>query len=262
MPYNRLSTSKIARAVGCHPNTVRLYEAEGYLPPVPRDPRNNYRLYTEAHLDHMRLAITALSSPWPGRAIRRSLSHLVKHAAQGDLGGTLELAYHHLALVRSERAQAESAADFLEHWAQGASADATAHPLRTADTARLLGVTLDALRTWERNGLVDIPRNPHNRYRQYGPAEIGRLRVVRMLRTAGYSLSAILRMLTRLDEGQTENLRLVLDTPQPDEDIFFAADTWLSTLVEQETRTHQLISQLQDMLHKQQQTRKVHLYRD
>jgi hypothetical protein len=62
--------------------------------------------------------------------------------------------------VRSEQAQAESAADFLENWAGGASADATAHPLRTADTARLLGVTLDALRTWERNGLVEVPANP------------------------------------------------------------------------------------------------------
>ena len=164
--------------------------------------------------------------------------------------------------MRSERAQAESAADFLEHWAQGASADATAHPLRTADTARLLGVTIDALRTWERNGLVEVPRDPHNRYRQYGPTEIGRLRVVRMLRSAGYSLAAILRMLTQLDSGQTEGLRQVLDTPTPDEDIFFAADTWLSTLAEQENRAHQLISQLEEMLRKQQQTRKAHLYRE
>ena len=32
MPYNRLSTSKIAKIVGCHPNTVRMYEAWGLLP--------------------------------------------------------------------------------------------------------------------------------------------------------------------------------------------------------------------------------------
>jgi hypothetical protein len=54
----------------------------------------------------------------------------------------------------------------------------------------------------------------------------------------------------------------MLNTPNPDEDIFFAADTWLSTLAEQETRAHQLISQLENMLRKQQQTRTVHLYRE
>ena len=47
MPYNALSTTKIARAAGCHPNTVRLYEQWGFLPPVERSP-SGYRLYTQA----------------------------------------------------------------------------------------------------------------------------------------------------------------------------------------------------------------------
>lgn len=81
------------------------------------------------------------------------------------------------------------------------------------------------------------PRCQRGCHRQYGLAEIGHLQVMRVL--------------TRLDESQTEGLRQVLDTPNPDEDIFFAADTWLSTLAEQETRARQLISLLEDMLRKQ-----------
>ncbi|MBL7200262.1 MAG: MerR family DNA-binding transcriptional regulator [Anaerolineae bacterium] len=41
-----LRTSDIARAVGAHPNTVRLYEEWGFLPPIPRSPAG-YRMYTE-----------------------------------------------------------------------------------------------------------------------------------------------------------------------------------------------------------------------
>ena len=37
-----MKTSEIARMVGVHPNTVRLYEARGYIAPVPRA-GNGYR---------------------------------------------------------------------------------------------------------------------------------------------------------------------------------------------------------------------------
>ena len=64
-----LYTSDTAREVGVHPNTVRLYEEWGLLPPIPRSPRG-YRLFTEAHLDLMRLARAALHGQWPGKEIR------------------------------------------------------------------------------------------------------------------------------------------------------------------------------------------------
>ncbi len=247
MPYNRLSTSKIAKAVGCHPNTVRLYEQWGYLPPVRRSPAG-YRLYTQEHLDQMRLARTALEGEWPGKTIRQSAISLVRHAASSDLGGALEQAYQHLGRVRAERAQAEIAAQLLERWAAGAAADATARTLCTGETASLLGVTIDCLRTWERDGLISVPRDPRNGYRRYGLVEIGRLRVIRMLRTAGYSLMAILRMLTHLDEGRAGDLRQVLDTPRPDEDIFSAADRWITSLHRQEERAGRLIALLEERL--------------
>ena len=71
MEPSYLHTSDIARAVGVHPNTVRLYEEWGFLPPIPRSPRG-YRLFTEDHLDQMRLARTAFHDPWPGKTIKRS----------------------------------------------------------------------------------------------------------------------------------------------------------------------------------------------
>jgi len=242
-----LRTSDIAKAVGVHPNTVRLYEAWGLLPPIPRGP-SGYRLFTEAHMDQMRLARMALGEPWPGRNIRYSATALVRQAAAGDLSGALEGAYDHLALVQAERAQAESAAGFLERWAQGTALDAHVQPLRIGEAAKLLAVTADRLRSWERDGLVKVPRDPGNGYRLYGPAEIGRLRVVRLLRYAGYSTMAILRMLLRFDQGQRGDLRQVLDTPRPDEDAIYAADRWLSTLAVHEERSLDIIAQLGAMI--------------
>jgi DNA-binding transcriptional MerR regulator len=246
-PY--YSTAQVARAVGVHPNTVRMYEVWGFLPPIPRGP-NGYRRYTEFHIDQMRLARTALHGGWPGRNIRASALTLVRRSASGDLGGALEQAYRHLALVQAERAQAEAAANLLERWAQGNAIDTTAKPLRIKDAAQLLGVTIDMLRNWERNGLLKVPRDQHSGYRHYGAAELDRVRVIRTLSRAGYSVMAILRMLRRLDAGERHNLRQALDTPEPHEDVFTAADQWLSALQSYEQRANELIAQLEAMIRK------------
>jgi len=235
--------------VGAHPNTVRLYETWGFLPPIPRSP-SGYRLYTQAHLDQMRLARLAMHGDWPGRNIRQSALALVRQAASGDLGGALEQAYHHLALVRAEQAQAQTAADYVEHWADGTLAEAAGQALRIGEAAKLLDLTIDTLRSWERNGLIKVPRDPHSGYRQYGAEETGRLRVVRTLLRSGYSTSAILRLLLSLDAERPADLRAVLDTPRPDEDIYSAADRWLSSLAEQEQRARRIVAQLRAMIRK------------
>jgi DNA-binding transcriptional MerR regulator len=249
MTKKYLRTSDVAKVAGCHPNTVRLYETWGFLPPIPRTP-SGYRQFTKAHADQMVLARMAMEGPWPGKAIRHSVVVLAKHAATGDLGGALEMAYAHVALVQSERASAESAVKLLERWAQGTATDATVGPLRIGETAKLLGVTTDMLRNWERNGLINVPRDSNNGYRCYEATEIGRLRVIRMLIRAGYSTIAILRMLIQLDGGQSDNLGKLLDTPHPDDDVYTAADRWLSTLAAQEQRALDIIQHLETMIQK------------
>ncbi|MBN1873532.1 MAG: MerR family transcriptional regulator [Anaerolineae bacterium] len=249
MSVHYLYTTDIAYAVAIHPNTVRMYEEWNVLPPVPRS-TSGYRLFTEDHLDQMRLVRSTMHFTWLGGDIRRMAYKMMRQAATGDLGGALERAYHILVQIRSERTQAEAAAALLERWAKGTATDATAKPLRIGQVAKLLDVTNDMLRNWELDGLVKIPRDPHNGYRVYGPEQIGRLRVIRMLRHARYSTMAILRMLTQLDQGRRNGLRQVLDTPAPDEDIGYATDRWLSSLAELEPRSEDLIAQLERMIQK------------
>ena len=251
-----LRTSDLARAVGVHPNTVRRYVDRGLLPPVERSP-SGYRRFTQRHLDCLRLACQVYIGQYPGRALHLSGVDIVQAAVGGDLAGARERARRHLTLVRAERAQADIAADLLERWAFGLPTDteagdnATIQPLRIGQVARLLGVTIDIVRNWDRNGLIDIPRDPANGYRRYRTQELSRLRVIRMLSRAGYSTSAILRMLLQLDRGETTDLRRALDTPRPDEDVYLASDRWLSTLTAQEQRAHTILALLEEFIHKQ-----------
>jgi DNA-binding transcriptional MerR regulator len=245
-----LRTSDVARAVGAHPNTVRRYIDRGILPPVERSP-SGYRRFTQRHLDCMRVARQVYCNQYLGTAIFQSGVRIVQATLSGDLRSALDLAHNHLALVRAERAQADAAAAQLERWAFGPSAEDAATPLQIGQVARLLGVSLDIVRNWDRNGLIDIPRDPANGYRRYGMREISRLRVIRMLSRAGYSTAAILRMLIQLDCGETTDLRRALDTPRPDEDARLASDRWISTLADQERRAHTIIALIAEMFQKQ-----------
>jgi DNA-binding transcriptional MerR regulator len=241
MAPRNIRTIDLARELGVHVNTIRLYEAEGYLPEIPRG-ANGYRLYTAAHREHARLTHMALR--WPYLGDKALLIELVRSAARGDPGLSIELAYKYLAHVRVERTIAESAIEFLERWAAGRVLDTPRQRVHISEAAAHLNVTADMLRNWERSGLIDVPRDPANQYRLYGTAEFGRLRVIRTLIQAGYSSMAILRMLLQFDAGNTDNLRAALDTPREDEEIQTITDRWLSTLLELEQRAQEMIRQI------------------
>lgn len=207
-------------------------------------------MFTQSHLAQMQLAWSALhSDSW--HSAKKILLKTVRLAASGDLGGALETAYTYLATVRAEYVQAEAAIAFLERWAHGQATDTTQIPMTIGEAARLLGLSRDILRNWERNSLIAVPRNSENGYRIYRAEEIGRLRVLRMLREAGYSTMAILRMVHALDEGKLDRLREALDTPDPEDDIYSAADSWLSTLQDSEQRGLEVIAQLETLIAKQ-----------
>src|SRR5512141_1571380 len=108
-----LRTSDLAKAVGAHPNTVRRYVDWGLLPPVERSPAG-YRLFTQRHLDCLRLARMIYSAPYPGRGFRALGTEIIQRAVQDDWVGALGKAQKHLILVKAEVQHAENAANVLE----------------------------------------------------------------------------------------------------------------------------------------------------
>ena len=85
------STSEIAEIMGIHPNTVMLYEKWGYIAPVQRK-ENGYRVYTETHLEQMKLVRMALISGWIKYYMRFEVINIIRSAAKGDLVKALEAA--------------------------------------------------------------------------------------------------------------------------------------------------------------------------
>lgn len=247
MPYHGLSTSRVAKLAGCHPNTVRLYEAQGYIATAPRSPAG-YRLFTPYDVDQMILAKLALQWPYPGG--KTPVDKLVRLAAVKELTAALEQAKIYLDRIQQELDYARKAVMVLEQWAQGQPPKPKAVPLRISETARLLGITTDALRNWERNGLVTIPRNNENHYRIYNEPELSRLSVIRVLRQAGYSMMSMLRTIRHLDLGFKSDLGAILGEPQEDEDVVTVADRWLATLKEQKKRGKAIISHIEEMIRK------------
>jgi len=188
------------------------------------------------------------AAQYPGRGFRSLGNKIIQHAVADDWKGALERAHEHLLSVKAELEHANPAANLLEHWAQNIVTDSDEDPLAIGEVSKLLGISLDIIRNAERNGLITVPRNSYNNYRLFGKKEIERLRIIRMLSKAGYSHMAILRMFIELDKGNTRNLKKVLDTPREDEDIFTAADHWLTTLHEQENLAQRVIQLIEEMI--------------
>lgn len=247
-----LTTKDLAEAVGCHVNTVHLYEEWGFIPPVPRDPANNYRMFSRYHLEQFKLAYLALKYPYPGG--KEVVLDLVTAARDRQLEKAKGLAEVYRSQIAAERAQAEAAINYLERWLSWEEAPEIKKVLSIGEAAAVLDLTRDTLRSWERDGLIDVPRNPRNGYRQYGPKEIGRLRVIRVLVNGGYSHMAILRLMLRLDRGEAVNPRETLDTPSANEEIFHITDQWLTALAGEVERYEKIVKQLEVMQNLREQT--------
>ena len=76
---------------------------------------------------------------------------------------------------------------------------------------------------------------------------MARLKMIRTLRNAHYSMMSILRMLNRLDAGDTD-LRRTIDTPGADEDIVSAADRYITALGEAEVHALEVLDLLNALI--------------
>lgn len=224
---NTYRTSQAAEIIGVHPNTVRLYEDLNLIPKAERK-ENGYRVFTDFHLDVFRLARTAFQIEVLQGGLRKKIVQMVKTTAAGDLDAALILIAEYLELVRQEQLNAKEAITVTEKILSGEHA-ATDMQLKRADAAKYLQVTVDTLRNWELNGLLSVKRR-ENGYRVYTGEDIDRLKIIRSLRCANYSLEAILRMLLTLSHDPQADVEAALESPDSGDDIVSVCDKLLTSL--------------------------------
>ncbi len=237
-------TSEVAAMIGVHPNTVRLYEQWGLIPKPERQP-NGYRIFTDWHVEQIRIVRLAFRVEVVQNGLRKIIIQAVKTAALGDFDKAMELAEEYLVKIRQERQNAETAVTFVNQALSGNVQDGARFMLRK-EVSRHLGISTDAIRNWEMNGLLTVKRQ-ENGYRIYSDGDVRRLQIIRSLRCANYSLAAILRMLNQLSHNPDADIRKALDTPKPDDDIVMVCDKLITSLTEAENDTLQILALLEEM---------------
>lgn len=189
---NTYTTSEVAKIIGIHPNTVRMYEEWGLIPQAERK-QNGYRIFTDFHIEQLKLARTAFQIEVLQNGLRKKIVDTIKVSAKRDFDKALCLAEEYRNQIHREQKNAEEAIRIAKQIISDKSAENSLF-LKRKDVSDYLDISMDTLRNWERNGLLQVKRK-QNGYRFYTSDDIERLKMIRSLRCANYSLEAILRML-------------------------------------------------------------------
>lgn len=243
MDANKTYTTKeIADAVSIHGNTVRFYEAIGFLTP-PKRRENGYRIYTELQLEQCRLIRLAMKAEVLQNGLRKKAVEIVKLCATLDFDAALSATADYQNMIGKEIQNARAAIASVESQLQQNTPD-DRPPMTLLEAAHAMGTTSETLRTWERSGLLKIKRK-ENGYRLYFPEDMERLNLIRTLRCANYSLSSILRLLNDLDRHGVLSVEETLNTAKENEDILSVCDRLILSL----KNTAVDAEHLEDMLH-------------
>lgn len=223
-------TNEVSKLIGIHPNTVRMYEDWGLISkPMRKD--NGYRVFTDLHIDQFKLARTALQIEVVQNGLRKKAIDIVKLSALCKFEEALSLTNEYILLLQSEIINANEAVRIAQEALYSSdmpSINNTKH-LKRKEVSILLGITIDTLRNWEMNGLIKVKRK-ENRYRVYTNEEIRKLKIIRSLKCANYSLSAILRMMNALEYSRIIDVGDILNSPNEDENVLSACDKLVASL--------------------------------
>ena len=86
---NTYKTIDIARIIGIHVNTVRLYEKCGLIP-KPERLENGYRVFTDLHIEQFKLARAALQVEVLQNGLRKQAVDIIKVSALGNYEKAME----------------------------------------------------------------------------------------------------------------------------------------------------------------------------
>lgn len=242
---NTYKTSEVAKIIEIHPNTVRLYEDLELIPKANRL-SNGYRIFNDYHIEQFNLARTALKVEVLQNGLRKKIINIIKLSAKGEFEEAIICTNDYINQVKNERRNAEEAIEISKQLLLGIKNNESDMFLTRKQTAEYLNITIDTLRNWEMNGLLSIKRK-ENGYRVYTSSDIKKLKIIRTLRCANYSLASILRMINAISNSSKVDIKEVINTPDNNEDIVTACDKLLTSLNNAEKNANVILKQLRFM---------------
>ncbi|MGI8405089.1 MAG: MerR family transcriptional regulator [Thermomicrobiales bacterium] len=189
----------LARRAGIGSSSVRSYERLGFLPPAERSPAGHriYRLRHALAMDASRALIQGYG--W------ETARHIMQAVHQSEIVVALRIIDVHHAEIERARKDASTLAsglrDLIQYEEKSSSAEVRRFPIRIGELAAMIGVRESAIRFWEAEGLLQPRRDAMNHYRLFNEVDVRTVRVVSLLRAAGYGFTDIRIMLQELQQA-------------------------------------------------------------
>lgn len=234
---------ELARITGVKAGTIRFYEKCGYVGPVGRS-ANNYRIYDERHIFQVRVCRLVFGG-FVNRRLRRESLKVLDAAARWDMAAYAEATADYRRAVEEDIDRTEKAIAICMEQMGRKTVEERCYSKKEA--AALTGATPEAIRNWERNGLLGV-FEPYQK-RWYGQALINRMYVIRLLLDTGYSMMAIRSFMQEYTGGRTREARILLLEPGEDEELRYRSDRYLEALYVLRERAMQLCGMMSDTPH-------------
>lgn len=119
---NTYTTTQVAKTIGIHPNTVRMYEEWGLIPLAERK-SNGYRIFTDFHIEQLRLARIAFQIEVLQNGLRKKVVETIKLSAKGDFDKALVFAEEYLCQIHREQRNAEESISIAKQILSGKSVE-------------------------------------------------------------------------------------------------------------------------------------------
>lgn len=236
------TTKQIADKVGVHTNTVRLYEKWGFISNVPRK-NNGYRKFSEKHLDEMMFARAALPGPYPVKS--KPIFDMIEAYVDEKYVIALECAQLYLKTVITEKEQSIETMKILDKWYKGKHADNHVIELNRREMAKKCDITIDTIRTWERNGICCVKKYKNNRIK-YTNYDLEKIQITRLLRKSGFSIASIFQLFNNKDDSSlpSEFLTKIYKNTE----TICVTDEWISHLNNHIKRAENLIKLIEEKI--------------
>jgi DNA-binding transcriptional MerR regulator len=203
----------LARAAQVSVQTVRDYERLGFLPPADRT-LAGHRCYAAQHSRALEVARTVIQ----GYGWQWALE-VMQAVHRGDADAALAImdaSHADLDHRRRQLKEVLAALQVITIASDPPLGPGPARALRIGEAARQVGVRPSALRFWEQQGLLQPIRDPRSGFRVYDDQQLRRLRVVVLLRRAGYGFEAIRTVLDEVRAGRPDRALAAVEQQRHD----------------------------------------------
>jgi len=212
----------LAKMYHLHSNTIRLYEKLNYISPALRE-KNNYRVFTDHHVLQVKICRCIFGYPFTNRRIRDAGNEVMYASARCQSDNGKQLANKYVQTIQYEIDIATLTANMLHEWKNSNNNLLEGQFLSRKQVAEYFGITTETVRNWERNALICSCGKNEVGETTYSEGCLEKMRIVYMLRQAGFSMSAIHRS---LDKETPEQALISLNNPTYDE-LVSVGDQWI-----------------------------------